>query len=441
VTSVASTASLGRPIHFVAWLVGERLVRSVVTAVVLAAVARHLAPAGFGVLNFALAVVGVAMPLAQLGLEGVLVRELVRRPADAGALLGSAAVLRLAVGAACLVAIEAFALVPRFAAARGALAVAGLLLLVQAAEVTDLWFRRRVESRPAAIARLSALLGGAALKLALVAAGAGVVAFVVVQVLEAVFFVGGLAWAYARGDEKGPAWRWDPATARALWREGRGFALGALVGSLALRVDQFAVSGWLGAADTGRYFAALRLIELPTFVATTAAASLLPALAADVGRTTLARNFAVLSALGWLTALGATLAGPWLVPRFFGPDYAAATPILILQAWACLPLFTGLVRAQYLAVHSAPGTQLATAMLTLAGQGVLNFVLVPWLGLTGAACAFLLTQLASAWLFPLLLPALRPCLKPQWLALREAWKPNFWRELAGVPPAAEIGCP
>ena len=85
----------GRPAHFVAWLVGERVVRGTVTVVALAAVARHLAPAGFGVLNFALAIVGLATPLAQLGLDSMLVRDLVRFPDRTGALLGTSFVLRL----------------------------------------------------------------------------------------------------------------------------------------------------------------------------------------------------------------------------------------------------------------------------------------------------------------------------------------------------------
>ena len=424
-----SAATAGNPWQFTGWLVSERLLRSIITATVLALVARHLTPSGFGLLNLALAVVGTAMPLAQLGLDNVLVRELVRQPEAAGTLLGGAAGLRALIGAGTAAVVQLVALWPAFAPARGPIAVISLLLLLQSLEVTDLWFRRHVQSRAVALARLGTLLLGAGGKLALVAAGSGVLAFAAVQVAESALYVGALAWAYARGRPTGPAWRWDPATARFLWRECRGFAVAALIGSIALRIDQFAVSAWLGTEAAGQYFAALRLIEFPLFIATTLSVGLFPQLAATADAAALTRSFTLMSALGWITALGATAAGPWFVPFFFGRDYTPATAVLVLQAWACLPLFTGLVRAQFLAVQAAAGTQLGTAVFTLLAQIGLCALLLPTLGLMGGALAFLLTQLASAWLLPWVLPALRPCLRWQARALVAAWRPSFWSRL------------
>lgn len=428
-----SPPTVGTSSRFVGWLIAERVVRGAISIIVLAFVARHLGPGGFGALNLAFAMVGLAMPLAQLGIEAVVISAIIRQPANAGTILGTAAVLRLFIGAACAALVIAIAAVrPEFAPARSAIAPAALLLLIQAPEVCDLWFRRFVQARPAALARAAAIVGGALVKLWLVAAGASMPAFAWVQAGEAAAFAGGLLLTYARGSASGPRWRWSSRLARDLARQGWGFTLAAFVAGAAFRVDQFAVAHWAGEAATGLYFSAVRLVELPFFVASAAAASLYPALVAAAGdagswRLQLQRSLSVMNALAWLTALGATFAGPAIVPWLLGREYAAAVPVLILHAWATLPLFSGLVRAQMLSVSPAPGTQAVVAVITLVLQLGLNALLVPKHGIEGGAAAFLITQLASAWLMPAFLPALRPCLTPQVRGLIDPWRPSFWR--------------
>jgi O-antigen/teichoic acid export membrane protein len=423
----------GRPAHFVAWLVGERLVRGTVTVVALAAVARHLAPAGFGVLNFALAVIGLAMPLAQLGLDSVLVRELVRFPAKTGTLLGTSFALRLAAGAvfaAALVAVSRGSTL--LSAAQPALVPMTIILVAQAGEVADCWFRSRVQSRAVVVIRGSVIVVGAGVKLLLVAAGAGITAFAWVYTAEAVAFVIGLILCSRAVRDRAPAWRFESATAAKLVREGWGFALAGFLAALAIRMDQVAVAGMLGDAAAGLYYGALRLMEFPALVATATAASLFPALAiADddpVMHARLETVFGLISLISWVTAIGATLAGPWLIPAVLGPAYRGSWPVFAIQAWTSLFYFSGFVRANYLALRKAPGAQAVAAGMALGVQVVFNSLLVPRLGITGAAVAFFLTQVFNAWILPLLLPQLRPCLALQARGLIAPWIPRKWKE-------------
>jgi len=422
----------GRPAHFVAWIVGERVVRGAVTVVALAAVARHLAPAGFGVLNFALAIVGLATPLAQLGLDAVLVRDLVRYPARTGALLGTSFVLRLGAGAAFAAAVVGASHVSSvIGAAVPALAPMSLILVAQAGEVADCWFRSRVQSRTVVVVRGSVIILGAAAKLILVAAGAGIVAFAWVYTIEAAVFVVGLVICSRTGADPAPPWRIDAAMAGKLLREAWGFAMAGFLAALAIRMDQIAVAGVLGDAPAGLYYGALRIMELPLLVATATATALFPGLAvADddpVMHARLETVFGMISLVSWLTAIGATLTGPWIVPLVLGGAYRAAWPVLVIHGWASLFYYSGLVRANYLALRNAPGAQALAAGAALAVQVLCNYLLVPRIGLAGAATAFLLTQLFNAWVLPLLLPALRPCLGLQARGLVAPWRPASWR--------------
>jgi O-antigen/teichoic acid export membrane protein len=426
--------SRGRPAHFVAWLVGERVVRGCVTVISLAAVARHLAPAGFGILNYSLALIALATPLAQVGLEAILVRDLVRFPQRTGALLGTSFVIRLAVGS---VLAGALVLLSHYSSAIGtaqpALGPMSIILVSQAGEVADCWFRSRVQSRVVVVIRGSIIVAGAVAKLVLVAAGAGIVAFAWVYTIEAAAFVVGIIVYGFSGLEKSPRWSFDPSLATRLCREGLGFSLAGFLAVLALRADQVAVADYLGDAAAGLYYGALRLMELPVLVATATVASLYPTLALaredHEVHASLEAVFGIISAIAWTTALGVTIAGPWVTPLILGNAYRSAWPVLAIQGWAALFYFSGIVRDNYLALRGAPGTQAVAAGAALCVQVVSNFALVPRYGIVGAAMAFLLTQIFNAWVLPTMLPALRPCLPLQARAFFAPWKPSKWRGL------------
>jgi PST family polysaccharide transporter len=422
----------GRPGVFVAWLVGERVVRAAASAVALAVVARHLGPAGFGTLNFALMIVGMAMPLAQLGLDTAVVRELVRRPAEASALLGTATVLRLGSGVACAAAVYLAAwFVPTLHEAEPVLRVVAWMLAVQAFETPDLWFRGQVTSWPTTLARGTAVVASAAAKCVLAYAGAPLIDFAWLSLAELVAFQAGLWLAYRRDFRLVGGWCWNVPLARRLCSECAWYAVAATIGGIAFRVDQLMVATWLGEAAAGVYFAALRLIEIPTFIAVSTAAALFPALASGdpLKNGRYESTTGVLIALGGATAVAFSVLAPWGVPLVFGREYEAAVGALVLRSWAMLPFFGSMVRTQWLTVARRPGAQFALVVAGFAVHLAFNAWLIPRWGIDGASGAFLLTELASAWILPALLPGVRASLRPQFSGWLLPLRPAWWRQL------------
>ncbi|MBT4259593.1 MAG: oligosaccharide flippase family protein, partial [Nitrospina sp.] len=71
------------------WLLGERVLRMVVSLFVGIYVARYLGPERFGLLSYTLSFVWLFSSLASFGLDDILVRELVKRPKQRKNLLGT----------------------------------------------------------------------------------------------------------------------------------------------------------------------------------------------------------------------------------------------------------------------------------------------------------------------------------------------------------------
>ena len=72
------------------WLFAEKIIRLVIGLFVGVWVARYLGPAKYGLLNYVQAFVGLFSAFATLGLDGIVVRELVKDENKKDLLLGTA---------------------------------------------------------------------------------------------------------------------------------------------------------------------------------------------------------------------------------------------------------------------------------------------------------------------------------------------------------------
>src|SRR5690606_20458405 len=72
------------------WMLSDQVLRLVAGLVVGIWVARYLGPTQFGVMNYVVAFVAIFGVLAKVGLDNILVRDLVARPEQSDVYLGTA---------------------------------------------------------------------------------------------------------------------------------------------------------------------------------------------------------------------------------------------------------------------------------------------------------------------------------------------------------------
>src|ERR1700749_3400087 len=73
-----------------AWQLVDKELRLVAGLIVGIWVARYLGPSNFGLMNFAIAFVYLFSPIADIGLQAIVVRDLVRRPLERSRIVASA---------------------------------------------------------------------------------------------------------------------------------------------------------------------------------------------------------------------------------------------------------------------------------------------------------------------------------------------------------------
>lgn len=426
----------GKPLNNAAWLITERLLRAVATVLVLGLVARHLGSADFGLLLFSLSFVTLAATPAALGLETLLVAEMLEGPEKTPRLLGSALRLRLLAG--ILVYAVAAALVfvvPAWRPAAAPILLAGLSLLFLPADVFSLWFERHLRAGSPVRMRLAIFLLGCLLRVLLVLLQAPLSAFALLVSCEAALSALGLRHLWRKHKASGAPASWDPTLARHLLRRGLPLALASLVVVVSLRIDQFLVQAFCPAEACGAYLAACRLLELALFVAAALSNSLLPSLAdaKKQGPSFFAEKTQALfdgfSALGWVFALALCLGGPTVIRLAFGAAYQDGGTALQLLAWGALFAMNASARWQWILLCAPSRVNLVSALLGLAVQVLLGLLLLPAWGILGAAAAWSLAALASGWLSSWLLPDLRPCAAAQWRSLLIPLAPGRWKAM------------
>ena len=375
------------------WLLLEKTARWTLGLTVGVWTARYLGPADFGLFNAALAWVALFGCAAGFGIEPIVVRELVRRPAERATILATAFGLRLAGGAlAAALAILVAALWSAVSPPLALIAIASLATLFAVGEVFDLWFQAHLQARVAALARTSAFALACLGRVALIALHAPVAAFLWLAVTEAALASVALAAVFLRADRPGTT-RFSPSLARELLHESWPNLVGNLASMGYLRADRVMLAALADDATAGRYSAAATLIEVwyvfPLAVVNSATPFLTRLHDTDPARylRELARLARLHAVVAWTLAGVLAAAAPWLIPAIYGPAYSTASVTLQLLAFSLPFAFLGVAGFPWYLNTRLTRVAMRRHLLGGALNLALNALFIPRWGAPGAAAA------------------------------------------------------
>ena len=407
---LAGRNNLHAAMHNSGWLLFDKLVRLMLGLLVGAWVARYLGPAQYGELAYALAYIAFFQTVSTLGLDSIVVRDLVIHPEREAQILGTAFTLRFACGIfSWLVAVLGMAVISGWSD-RSVLLVllAGGSLVFQAADTVDLWFQSRSQSRRTVVAKLAAYLLSGGVKVALIVAEAPLAAFAAVLAFEAMSAALGLFFSYRRFRCSQP-WRLVWVQGRQLLDESWPFILSGLSIMAYIRIDQIMIKEMLGERALGIYAVILPLSTFWQIIPTTFSVSLAPFIAKQrlAGeaqyRKTIVLVFRAFFYLGVFVALSTYFVSGWLVPLLFGTQYSEAVEILNVHVISNVFCFMGIAHNLWLVNERHFAVRLyGTVLAGISAVGI-NFLTLPWLGLIGASLAAIVAQALAAFLINVLL--------------------------------------
>lgn len=179
-----------------------------------------------------------------------------------------------------------------------------------------------------------------------------------------------------------------------------------LFGALSANVPRYFIEHVLGAHQLGIFAAVTYFTAAGTIVINSAGQAVTPRLAAlfaagDVGG--FRRLVAIVTAGGISLGLAgvalAWFAGSWLLGVVYGPEYMSYADVLVMVAGAAALTYAYIFLGTAATAMRMFRVQLPISLTTLLVTGTLCALLVPWLGLKGAALALVVAALGEAVLY------------------------------------------
>lgn len=395
----------------IAWHSSEKVLRLFTGFFVGLWLARYLGPQSYGNFNYLLAWLGMFNAIAWLGVGETIMRDMVRDRSDEGRILGSALLIRLVGSFLAVTAALSFAHLVAGFDDNQMLLLALLCIGVPFAETPAgvwMWFASHTNIGPAVIGKNLSMLLGAALKVAVILTGAGLIALMSVVALESVLLALALFSAYRLYGQRFSHWRIDFRHAWQMLRDGLPIILSALVVSLNGKVDQLILGRIGGMTDVGIYAAAMRFSEIwwvvpPVIVQTLAARYIYPKeLSPEKLRENVARIVAGMALLALLPCLMLSAVGPALIDLVLGAQYQGAGAVLLIHIWIAVLVFIDAPINQFLLATGRQRLLIGKSAILLAANFAGAIALVPRFGPTGAALATLGAQACAVILLPFL---------------------------------------
>jgi len=137
-----------RLLQNISWLAVDRVIRLFGELFIGIWVARYLGPKDYGVLNYAIAFSGLFLLFVKLGLDQIIVRELVKKPKLRNYLLGTAFYLKL-IGAIIAIALISLSLVliDTDGLIKAIILIISLGFIFQAVDVVDYFYQAKISSK------------------------------------------------------------------------------------------------------------------------------------------------------------------------------------------------------------------------------------------------------------------------------------------------------
>jgi O-antigen/teichoic acid export membrane protein len=413
------------------WLFAGKMIRMGVGLFVGVWVSRYLGPQRFGLYNYAIALVTLFSSLATLGLNNIVVRDIVLLPSCRNEILGSAFGLRLCGGvAALLLAISVSAISrPHDLALTYLVAVIAAGTVFSAFDAIDFWFQSQLMSKFTVLAKNAAFILISVTKVVLIVCKAPLLMFAAAGAAEIMLGAFGLLIAYERAGGGLRLWRFKLSRAKSLLRDSWPLIFSGILGSIHLRIDQIMLGEMVGDEEVGVYAAAVRLAEAWYFISMTLMASALPSLieaqriSEEFFYLRLQKLYNLMALLAYAIAVPTTFLSDAIVGALFGSAYAGAGPMLALLIWAVPFINLGVARSAFFTAMNWTKTSLVVNGIGCIANIVLNWFLIPSYQGMGAVVA---TLVAYGVMVVLVCFFYRPLFRTGRMLLKAMFYPRIW---------------
>lgn len=381
-----------------AWIIACRVVQAVFALLINMLTARYLGPSNYGVITYAASLVAFVVPVMQLGFSNTLVQELINKPEEEGKTVGTAMCFSLVSSLFCILGVVAFSFIAN-PDEPGTILVCllySLLLIFQALELAQYWFQAKYLSRYTSVVSLCAYLIVSAYKIYLLISKKSIYWFALSNAFDYALISLGILIIYRK--LKGQRLSFSFTRGREMLRRSKYYIVSNMMVTVFAQTDKIMLKLMEGKEATGYYGAAVACAGLSSFVFTAIIDSFRPSvfegkkLGEPAFQSRLVTLYSIIIYLSLAQSVVMTLLAKYIIQILYGADYMSAAGALQIVVWYTTFSYCGSVRNIWILANDLQHYLWKINLSGALANVILNAILIPLIGIRGAALASLLTQ-------------------------------------------------
>jgi len=395
------------------WIICCRIAQAVLNLIISMLTARYLGPSNYGLINYGASLISFVVPIAQLGLSRILVQELVQNPREEGEILGTTILTSFLMSALCLVGVGVFVTLVHAGETEKIFVciLYGVMLLFQAIELIQYWFQAHFLSKYASVISLCAYICVSIYKVYLLITGKNIYWFAVSNAIDHFSIAVAMLVTYHRLG--GGKLSFSFSAAKRMIARSRYYIVSSMMVTVFAQTDKIMLTLMVDEAATGFYSAAVACAGMTGFVFSAIIDSFRPAIfeqqqkSKETAEEGMGLLYCVIIYLSLAQSIFMTLLAKPIVFILYGSDYEPAINALRIIVWYTTFSYMGSVRNIWILAEEK---QQYLWIINLSGAGlnvVLNALMIPHMGILGAATASLFTQFFTNYVLGFLIKPIR----------------------------------
>lgn len=396
------------------WIIGCRIVQSVLAIIVSMLTARYLGPSNFGLINFAASIVTFVSPIATLGLSNVLVQEIIYSPESEGKILGTSITMSLVSSVFCIIGVVSFSLItnPNEKDTVIVCALYSLMLIAQALEIIQYWFQAKLISKYTAVVSVIAYIVISLYKIFLLITGKSVYWFAVSNAID-YFIIGCVLLVIYKIKNNNSKLQFSLDWAKRLFGKSKYFIISSMMVTIFAQLDKIMLKYMIDDKATGIYSAACACAGMTSFLFLAIIDSMRPTIMgckksnSPFYEVNVCRLYSIVIYLALAQSLFITIFAKPIILVLYGAEYIESVVVLMFFVWQTTFSYMGSVRNMWML---AENKQQYLWIINLSGvvmNIILNVFLIQILGAVGAAIATVITQFFTNFVLGIILKPIR----------------------------------
>ena len=404
----------GRVIRNAGWMIGARILQMFLGIFISAWTARYLGPSNTGVISYVQSFVTFFAAFSTLGLNDVIIKELIDHEGKEHYVLGTSILMRLASGlCSALLVLGIVGFLNRGdKVMMWAAVLLSFSLIAEAFEMLSYWYQSRLESKVTSIIQTITYLTVAVFRTIGLILNKDVLWFAFVTSLETIVIALLLYISYRRNNPVPLAF--DMKLAKEMFSRSHHFIYSGVMIAIYSQMDSIMLKEFLDTSATGYYGIALGINSMWAFILEAIIFSIYPTIieAKRENQTEVYhhRITQLYSIVFWFSACASIvimILSRFIIVTLYGEAYLPSASCLRISTWINTFAYLGVARGAWMVSENNQKYQKYILGIGAAVNLVMNYLWIPRFGTVGAAAATLLTQVITSTIAPLVFPRTR----------------------------------